>query len=116
MIIRPNFLTYQLARGGETGTLSVSRIQDGVVLWRGEQAHCGLITDLAWSYDGQMLASSGQDGIVRVWQANNGNLLSAFSHGEQVRRLRWSSQGMLASVSGASIHLWSLAHATSPAA
>lgn len=116
MIVRPNFLTYQLARGGDTGTLAVSRIQDGVVLWRGEQAHHGPITNLAWSYDGQMLASGGQDGIVRVWQAKTGDLLYSFSHGEQVQRLRWSSQGMLASASGATIHLWSLAPAATAAA
>ena len=116
MIIRPNFVSHSLARGGETGTLSVSRMQDGGILWRGEQAHQGAITDLAWSSDCQMLASGGQDGMVCVWQAHTGTLLHTFLHGEAVRRLRWSSQGMLASASESSIRLWPLSAAAVPAA
>ncbi len=115
-MICPNFLTHYLARGEETGTLSVSRLPDGVVLWRGEHAHQGAITELAWSADGQLLASGGQDGMVRVWQAGTGALLHTFLHGEAVRRLRWSPQGMLASASENTIHLWPLVASTAPAA
>ncbi|HEU5383576.1 MAG TPA: hypothetical protein VFV38_49880, partial [Ktedonobacteraceae bacterium] len=109
MMVRPNLLTYCLARGSERGTLSVSRILDGVILWSGEHAHQGVITALAWSPDGQMLASGGQDGMVRVWRADTGDLLHLFTHGEPVRRLRWSPHGMLASTSSTTIHVWSLA-------
>jgi WD40 repeat protein len=109
MIAKPNLDTYYLARGWETGVLTVSQIWDGGVLWRGEYAHCGAITDLAWSPDGQWLASGGLDGMVRVWQAESGYLLQAFPHGDAVQRLRWSARGTLASSSGATIHLWSLA-------
>lgn len=115
MIVRPNFLAYYLARGRETGSLSVSCILDGVTLWRKEHAHSGAITELTWSCDGQLLASGSQDGMVCVWTAETGNLLSAFSHGEWVQRLRWSPQGVLASTSDTIIHIWTLA-ATTPVA
>lgn len=116
MIVRPHLWTHALARGGETGTLTVSRIRDGVVLWQRTQAHRDAITHLAWSPDGQMLASGGQDGMVRVWQAKTGKLLRAFPHGEPVWRLQWSPQGTLASTSRNAIHLWSLAAPGTPAA
>ena len=112
MIVRPNLVIRRLARGGKTGALSVSRMRDGVVLWTKEATHRGAITDLAWSLDGQWLASGGQDGMVCVWKVSTGDLLHVFPHGEEVRRLRWSSQGMLASASESTIHLWSLAPAT----
>ncbi|HEU5380305.1 MAG TPA: hypothetical protein VFV38_33185 [Ktedonobacteraceae bacterium] len=109
MMVRPNLLMYCLARGHENGTLSVSRILDGVILWNGEHAHQGVITALAWSPDGQMLASGGQDGMVRVWRADTGALLFTFQHDEPVQRLRWSPHGVLASTSSTSIRLWPLA-------
>src|SRR5262245_16725251 len=34
--------------------------------------HGGPITGLAWSADGKVLASAGQDGAVRVWDAATG--------------------------------------------
>ncbi len=105
MIIRPKFSC--LARGGEAGTLSVSRIVDGALLWSGEHAHQGPISALAWSPNGQLLASAGQDGLVRVWDATTGDLLHSFAHGEAVQWLRWSSHGTLASA-GTMIRLWPL--------
>lgn len=116
MILCPNFLSHCLARGEETGALSVSRLLDGVVLWSGEHAHRGAITELAWSADCQLLASGDQNGTVHVWQASTGALLHTLLHGEAVRRLRWSPQGMLASASERTIHLWPLATPTAPAA
>jgi WD40 repeat protein len=108
MIVRPNLLYACLARGGDAGTLSVSRIRDGVLLWQGEHAHQGPITRLEWAPGGTMLASAGQDGMVRVWDTLSGDLLRSFWHGEEVRQLRWSAQGTLAAVTATAIHLWPL--------
>lgn len=116
MVIRPNLSTFQLARGREDGTLSVSRIVDSVVLWCGEDAHRGAITALEWSPDCQFLASGGQDGLVRVWEANTGDLVHSFRHREEVRRLRWLRLEILASISHGYIHLWPLPPAVAAAA
>ena len=108
MLIRPNFAMRSLARGGETGTIAVSRLIDGAVLWCGEHAHHGPISALAWSPNGALLASAGHDGLVHIWDAASGDLLSSFVHGEAVQRLRWSAHGTLASA-GTVIRLWPLA-------
>jgi WD40 repeat protein len=41
--------------------------------------HTGSITDIATSKDGRYLASSSLDGTVRLWNADNGTLLSTMS-------------------------------------
>ena len=114
-IARPNLVAYFLARGGVTGTLAVSRIFHGQVLWEA-QAHQGAITALAWSADGELLASAGQDGMIHIWHAETGELLSSFEQGQQVDRLAWSSNGTLASSSGTLVQLWPCAPACSAAA
>lgn len=112
MIVRPNLMYACLARGEDTGTLSVSRMRDGVLLWQCEHAHQGSITRLEWAPGGALLASAGQDGMVRIWDTLSGDLLHSFRHGEEVHQLRWSVQGMLATATATAIHLWPLgAHA-----
>ena len=109
MIARPNFRPFYLARGDEAGTLSVSQIEQNRPLWCGEHAHQGAITQLAWSPDGQYLASGGNDGRVHIWWSATGELLSTFRHGQPVERLRWSEDSArIAALSGASVHLWPL--------
>jgi WD40 repeat protein len=109
-IARPNLVAYYLARGSQDGTLSVSRIFYGQVLWE-MQAHQGAITSLAWSVDGQLLASAGQDSMIHVWQAETGQCLSSFEQGTPVDHLQWSAHGQLFSSSGSLVQLWTEASA-----
>lgn len=107
MIARPNFYPFCLARGDDTGTLAVSLIANRFLLWRGEHAHQGAISTLAWSPDGQFLASGGKDGVVHIWLATSGELLYSFQHGQAVRRLRWSQDGQrIAAISRERVDLW----------
>lgn len=99
-IALPNLIGYYLARSYQGGMLTVSRLFHTQILWEVE-AHQGQeITSLAWSYDGEMLASSGQDDTIRIWLAATGMCLYSFSLQEEVDRLQWSSSGKLAATSG----------------
>lgn len=109
MIVRPNFRPFCLARGDESGMLSVSLIAGCFPLWYSEHAHQGAITHLAWSPDGQFLASGGADGSVHIWLATSGELLASFAHGDAVERLRWSQDSRrIVSLSHEHTRLWSL--------
>src|SRR5204862_6173055 len=55
-------------RDGETG--------DSV---RSFQGHDGDVTDVAFSADGSRLASTGEDGTLKVWDPSTGRLLSTWS-------------------------------------
>jgi WD40 repeat protein len=37
--------------------------------------HCGYVNDITFSSDGSLIASAGDDGTVRIWNAYNGNLV-----------------------------------------
>jgi WD40 repeat protein len=112
MIVRPNscpnLAHSYLARGGQTGSLSVSHILNNRMLWQREEVHHGPIMALAWSLDGQFLASGDEDGMVHIWHALTGFLLDSFVLGEQVQRLQWSVQGTLAASSGTMVRLWNV--------
>jgi len=56
--------------------------------------YSGEILDLAWSPDDEVLASSGEDRSVRLWDPLTGNLVSYFAgHHDQVGNLDWSPNG-----------------------
>jgi len=74
---------------------------------RGE--HEGQVDCLAWSPDGELLASSGMDGIVRLWLASELRLVTLLrGHRDLVRAVAWSPDGRtLASGSDdRTIRLW----------
>lgn len=107
-IVLPNLVANYIARSSQGGVLSVSRIFQAQLLWR-LPAHEGKeITSLAWSRDGELLASSGEDGMIRIWQAATGRCLS-FCQQADVARLQWSSSGKLAAAcDGGVIYLLSM--------
>jgi WD40 repeat protein len=103
-IALPNLVAYSLARSSQGGLLSVSRIFQTQILWQ-VLAHQGKeITSLAWSHDGELLASSGEDSMIRIWQGATGQCLSTIAKAS-VDRLQWSSSGTLAASCGGVIHL-----------
>jgi len=75
------------------------------------QAHQGSVTALEFMPDGQIVASAGQDGTVRMWEVKTGTLtreLIVQQTGE-VSSLAFNSEGnLLACSSGNAIKVWSV--------
>src|SRR5207248_11346640 len=71
--------------------------------------HTGTVLSVAWSPDGQMLASGSEDQTVRLWNGQSGELLHTLEgHGDAVNSVAWSADGqVLASGSyDQTVRLW----------
>lgn len=58
------------------------------------KGHTAPVSAIAWSRDGNTLASGGQDKTVRLWNGKSGELLETLSeHKAAISTLAWSSDG-----------------------
>jgi WD40 repeat protein len=73
--------------------------------------HDDSINDLAYSPDGRLMATASQDGTVRLWKTENGELLSVLEgHANHVMAVDFSPDGTrLASASrDGTARIWDL--------
>ncbi|MCI0395546.1 MAG: serine/threonine protein kinase [Chloroflexi bacterium] len=72
------------------------------------QEHTGQVTGLAWSPDGQFIASGHGDGLIRVWNATDHSVVSVLPlFGSARQGLAWSPEGQyLAGTYGGSVIVW----------
>ena len=106
----------QIAVLGVFGTLRVYRAADGEVEFEA-QRHDGVTRNLAWSLDGRLVATGGNDGLVNLWSTsdwtlhrslvNEGTLL--IGGRSPVDSLAFSKDGdrIAVSVPSSTIRVWS---------
>src|SRR5262249_20756575 len=60
------------------------------------RGHATFITDVSWRLDSNVLASSSEDGTVRLWEMENGgNIKTINAHGGGVASVRFAKDGRL---------------------
>jgi len=75
------------------------------------QGHVDYVTALAWSPNGQWIASGGTDGTVQIWEAATGKTCQTYlGHQAAVNALSWSPDGITL-VSGSEDHTAHIWHA-----
>jgi len=80
------------------------------------RGHLSRVWTIAFSPDGQMLASGSDDQTIRLWNARDGTCLTVLQgHTSGVTSVRFSPNGQLLATASedSSIRLWSVAHRTS---
>ncbi|MDO9454415.1 MAG: hypothetical protein Q7J29_16360 [Stagnimonas sp.] len=94
-----------IAAGTASGTLSVFDAASGALLHTLD-AHAGGV--LALAFGRQQLASAGQDGHARLWDARSGAAIAALPGGSGwVSHLQWTPDGKrLATAAGKTATLW----------
>jgi WD40 repeat protein/transcriptional regulator with XRE-family HTH domain len=95
------------AMGSRRGGARVWR-DDGKVLALAWQAHTAAVQALAFSPDERMLATGSWDGIVKLWNLENGALRWQGQHSGSIHRLAFTPDGRTLASGGddAAIRLW----------
>ncbi|MBI1746580.1 MAG: choice-of-anchor D domain-containing protein [Acidobacteria bacterium] len=74
--------------------LRLRRVVEGWEETRVFTGHRSAVRTVAWSPDGSQLASGANDGEIRVWAAESGELVQALAaHTEEVTSVAWSGDG-----------------------
>lgn len=102
----------QAAAVGLVGGAALVVARDGTERWRRETHGFGLST-LDWHPADPQVATSGQDGRVRVWDADTGALERELDAGAAwVERVQWNSAGtLLAAAAGRGVRVWDVSGA-----
>jgi WD40 repeat protein len=92
---RPTGDVFATERSDGSGVVDIRDVETGrsILAFRG---HDGDITDVAFSPDGSMLATTGVDGFLKVWDPSNGALLTEVSGVGVAEGTSFSEDGKLA--------------------
>ena len=75
-------------------------------------SHADNVKDIRFSEDGRMIASAGQDGMVRVWDIEADREVSRFAYRDQVLAIRFSRDGkrLTAVARSGEVGIWPIAY------
>jgi hypothetical protein len=91
------------------GGMKVIQLPSGRTVWKND-GHDGQVREVAWSPNGQFVVSGGDDGTVRVWNAETGEPQRVLEPGAQVMSIAVAPDGRLVtSGDRAGGHVWELA-------
>jgi WD40 repeat protein len=105
----------QVASASKDGTVILRQLTTGVVETTIVPAHNNWVTCLAYSDDGNWVASGGRDQFVRIWNARTGTpVLGPLNHGGWVYAIALSPDGSLLASAGENgvIRLWATSSGT----
>ena len=87
--------------GSVLGDLRVTNIENGSLVAQ-VQAHAGPVTSLALSSDGSLLASSGGDKVVHVWDTTTETLtrIATLRHADSVQAVAFSPDDLMLASAG----------------
>ncbi|MBZ0294702.1 MAG: hypothetical protein K8L99_19220 [Anaerolineae bacterium] len=116
----PNF-NETMAYYAEDGWLAFGSLRGSVKVWDPLErtarvtieAHALRITALAFSDNGDLLATAGEEGTVKIWNWQDRELLATLDEGEPVDKIVFSPDATQLAVSvGENTRLWSIPDAT----
>jgi len=104
-------------RWSPDGTCIVAGIDKDVIVWQTMSGDDGVIkmaghalpvTDLCWSPDGNRLATSSQDGTVKIWDPSTGHVALTLTAGKSVSCVSWHPDGMriVSGTRDGSLQIW----------
>jgi serine/threonine-protein kinase len=100
-----------IATGLETGGVYITNLTT-----RQYPGHKGTVNALAWSHDGTMLVSAGNDKLVQVLDVASGRLLHSFQHAGAVNGVAWdptSNSRLATACADKQLYLWNVDTASS---
>lgn len=107
------------------GRWLASGLGETIFIWPGEvqreaieplrtlAGHSSLVTSLAWSADGKLLASAGRDRTIILWEGETGKKVRTLTgHGNSITDLAWSPNGSQLASAGSldgTVIIWDVA-------
>ncbi|KAJ5723761.1 hypothetical protein N7488_001796 [Penicillium malachiteum] len=74
------------------------------------EGHSGFVNDVTWSPDETHIASASDDMTIKIWHSSTGKCISTLkrqgSLAEEVQRVFWSSDGLIASTPTPIVEFW----------